>query len=96
VPDGKGGDIKRCATAGELHHGNVPGWRKLKPGETALPGDIRSGRILDPGVGATGHTTILISDGKGGVVTIGAHHDRVGPPGVDNISDPVTSRYTGD
>lgn len=97
VPNGPGKKLKRCATAAELAKGTIPNWRVLKPGEQMQPGDIIS--IARGGEGYTGHTAIVVSDGNGGVTTMGAHQTQVGPAGSDNlITDPgsVVRRYTGE
>jgi RHS repeat-associated protein len=97
VPDGRSGAVTRCPTATEIRHGSIPNWRRLAPSEAAEPGDIFGGSILGPDVGATGHAAVMVSDGHGGLTTVGAHRWRVGPPGKDPIMAPFSYlRYTGD
>jgi hypothetical protein len=51
--------------------------------------DVAAYRIPGGGVGATGHSGIVIADPKGGVRSISAHRDKVGPPSSQFI-DPRT------
>ncbi|WP_235872732.1 RHS repeat-associated core domain-containing protein [Pseudoxanthomonas winnipegensis] len=85
-----------CPTAGEWANGNVKGWRELGPGETPMPGDIAA--TAHSGEGYTGHAAVVVSDGKGGWTTMGAHESQVGPAGSDGWgNNPIIyKRYTGD
>ena len=99
VPDDKGGEETRCPTAAENARGNVPNSRLLSPSESPEPGDIVSAAFPGPVAPGdpTGHTAIVIDDGSGGTTTIGAHENKVGPPGIDRFGGSVRyRRYTGD
>ena len=99
VPDGKGGAVDRCPTAGELAGtGDINNWRPLAPGEKPEPGDIAAGAFSSPTPGVTGHAAVVTDDSKGGTTTVGAHGTQVGPPGADRFpgGNPSYRRYTGD
>ena len=96
--DGKLG----APSAAELAGDRVPaGWRPLKPGESPQPGDIAARK--EHFVDATGHSGIVVSVSKSGVVTVMAAHAKV--IGKDMSFQPSTQkspnnnvflRYTGD
>jgi RHS repeat-associated protein len=75
----------------------IDNWRVLGPAEAPQPGDVAAYKIIPPSPGATGHSGIIVSDGKGGVLSISAHFDKVGPPSTQFINDKRTvyRRYTG-
>jgi uncharacterized protein RhaS with RHS repeats len=97
VPNGSGGTVDRCATAGELAGNNgIPNWRVLGPGEAPEPGDIAA-VPLSGGADYTGHAAVVTGDGAGGTTTVGAHAGQVGPPGADVFpTKPTYRRFTGD
>jgi len=85
--------------AAEWAGSKIPLWRFLKPGEAIQPGDIaaRKENFLD----ATGHSGIVVSVSKSGVVTVMAAHptvigkDMTFQPG-SRVYHNVFRRYTGD
>ncbi len=86
-----------CPGAGS----SVPGWRFLRPGEMPKPGDVAARK--EHFVDATGHSDIVISVSKDGIVTaIAAHQTVIGKdmsfqPSTDkNAMKDVFRRYTGE
>jgi RHS repeat-associated protein len=91
----------RAPVAGEWRNPNakIEDWRPLKAGETPMPGDVAAIKIADPGVGATGHAGVVVSDGRGGATVMQAHEKVVSTDGAGNFNkaNAVTyRRYTGD
>jgi len=90
----------RPPTAGELGNkdSKVSDWRVLGPSEKPEPGDVAAIKFTGGTVGATGHTGIVVDDGKGGVAHISAHHDTVStaPDAFSGNTKTVYRRYTGD
>ena len=82
------------------HDTEIPNWRRLKPGEQPLPGDVAAYKLSGGGTRFSGHSGIITScecEG-GGVSNISAHDDAVYPiegQFLDDV-DTVYRRYTGD
>ncbi len=88
-------------SAAEWANSPVPGWRFLEPGEIPQPGDVaaRKENFAD----ATGHSGIVVSVSKDGVVTaMAAHQSAIGkdmsfqPGSQKSPNNNVYRRYTGD
>ena len=94
------GDPTRPPTAGEIANKNadIPNWRVLKPGEKVKPGDIAAYPTNLPVPGATGHTGVMTSDGKGGISNMSAHEFNASPAPGQFLTNPLTTfrRYTGE
>ena len=84
----------------------IQNWRVLKPDEKPMPGDIAAYNLppqSGPG-GWSGHSGIVISDGKGGIRTLSAHQDDVSPRDTSDTDrqflkknkHTVYRRYTGE
>jgi hypothetical protein len=77
----------------------IPNWRILKPGEAVMPGDVAARR--ENFSDATGHSGIVTSVSKDGVVTVmAAHATKIGvdmsfQPGSQQYNNRL-QRYTGD
>ena len=97
----KADGTKGAPGAAEWAGSPVPGWRFLEPGETPQPGDVaaRKENFAD----ATGHSGIVVSVSKDGVVTaMAAHQSAIGkdmsfqPGSQKSPNNNVYRRYTGD
>ncbi len=80
---------------------NIANWRVLGPGEKPQPGDVAAYKLSGGGTSFSGHSGIVTSVDRNGVVHAVAAHERVVGP--DNKFQPgstehtvVFRRYTGD
>ena len=92
----KADGTKGAPGAAEWAGSPVPGWRFLEPGETPQPGDVAAYKL--PGhTDYTGHSGIVTSVSKDGIVTaVAAHPTAIGPDYSFQPSVATYRRYTGD
>jgi hypothetical protein len=92
----KADGTKGAPSAAEWANSPVPGWRFLEPGETPQPGDVAAYKL--PGhTDYTGHSGIVTSVSKDGIVTaVSAHPTAIGPDYSFQPSVATYRRYTGD
>ena len=86
----------RPAMAGERATQNFQDWRRLGPNEARRLGDEAA--FAKHTANASGHTGIVVSDGRGGTTIISAHAVGVSPNSrqFDAAPSTVYLRYTGE
>lgn len=86
----------RAASAGERATLAFQDWRRLGRNEGRLPGDEAA--FAKHTINASGHTGVVVSDGRGGTTIISAHAVGVSPNSMqfDAVPSTVYLRYTGE